>query len=121
MSETYFEFQSKFSRLLLRILVDENINKQDIRDKLGWKTSKLSAYLNDVLILSNNDAIALSDYIKTLGYGYPDDNLQLLQKEALFVEINDEHIAERDEKMVSVFRLKPKIKMATLTITHDNC
>lgn len=63
------------------------MNMKDVSGKLGWKVTKVSAYYNDRYLLSNDDALALSNLLAQLGHKFTDLELQEMQKQAIFIDL----------------------------------
>lgn len=117
--KTDFKFRSIFSSRIRKIFIHHDMTMKDVADKLGWQVLKVSEYYNDTRLLSDDDSQALSNLLAQLGHRFTDVELQEMQKHAIFVDLTKNDLL--DEIREKINQEKPTIRMATLTIPHDNC
>lgn len=80
-------YKSKFSREIRKCFIEHNMTMNDVAQRLGIKVTQVSNYYNDRCLLSDDDAQSLSDLLAQMGHEYTGEQLQEMQKQAVFVDL----------------------------------
>lgn len=95
-----FVFRSRFSQEIHQIFINLNTTLKEVADKLNWQPAYLSDYYADKRLLSDDDALTLSNFLQDFGYSYSPKSLQQLQREAICIELTKNDFVNELQRMV---------------------